>query len=453
MSLLDYETATSHNITVLATSTDGSSNSQTFNILVTNAGDNPVVGPTDNNGAANTVAENAANGTAVGITALASDADAGTTISYSLTDNAGGRFAIDATTGVVTVANGSLLDYETATSHNITVLATSTDGSSNSQTFTIGVTNVNDNPVTVPADTNVAGNTVAENAANGTAVGITALASDADAGTTISYSLTDNAGGRFAINATTGVVTVANGALLDYETATSHNITVLATSTDGSSNSQTFNILVTNAGDNPVVGPTDNNGAANTVAENAANGTAVGITALASDADAGTTISYSLTDNAGGRFAINATTGVVTVANGSLLDYETATSHNITVLATSTDGSSNSQTFNILVTNAGDNPVVGPTDTNGAANTVAENAANGTAVGITALASDADAGTTISYSLTDNAGGRFAINATTGVVTVANGRCWITRRRPATTSRYWRPPPTARATARRSTFW
>ena len=59
---------------------------------------------------------------------------------------------------------------------------------------------------------------------------------------------------------------------------------------------------------------------------------------------------------------------------------------------------------------------------NGAANTVAENAANGTAVGITALATDADAGTTISYSLTDNAGGRFAINATTGVVTVAEGR-------------------------------
>ena len=169
----------------------------------------------------------------------------GATISYSLTDNAGGRFAIDATTGVVTVANGSLLDYETATSHNITVLATSSDGSSNSQTFTIEVTNVNDNPVVGPTDTNGAGNTVAENAANGTAVGITALASDAEPGPTISYSLTDNAGGRFAIDATTGVVTVANGSLLDYETATSHNITVLATSTDGSSNSQTFTIAVT----------------------------------------------------------------------------------------------------------------------------------------------------------------------------------------------------------------
>ena len=45
----------------------------------------------------------------------------------------------------------------------------------------------------------------------------------------MTYSLTDNAGGRFAINSSNGVVTVANGALLDYETAHSHNITVQAT--------------------------------------------------------------------------------------------------------------------------------------------------------------------------------------------------------------------------------
>ncbi|WP_236235101.1 cadherin repeat domain-containing protein, partial [Pseudomonas tohonis] len=78
----------------------------------------------------------------------------------------------------------------------------------------------------------------------------------------------------------------------------------------------------------------------NTVAENAANGSTVGLTVLGTDGDAGATITkYELTDNAGGRFAINATTGVVTVADGSKLDYETATSHNITVKVTSSDGS------------------------------------------------------------------------------------------------------------------
>ena len=42
-------------------------------------------------------------------------------LSYALTDNAGGRFAVDAATGAITVANGALLDYETATSHVIAV--------------------------------------------------------------------------------------------------------------------------------------------------------------------------------------------------------------------------------------------------------------------------------------------------------------------------------------------
>ena len=213
---LDYETATSHTITVLATSSDGSTNSDDFTINVTNVNDNLVVGPTDSNVAANTVAEDAIVGATVGVTALATDADVGATIIYSLDDDAGGLFAIDANTGVVTVA--AALDYETATSHTITVLATSSDGSTNSDDFTINVTNVNDNLVVGPTDSNVAANTVAEDAIVGATVGVTALATDADVGATITYSLDDDAGGLFAIDANTGVVTVA--AALDYETAT-----------------------------------------------------------------------------------------------------------------------------------------------------------------------------------------------------------------------------------------
>ena len=105
-------------------------------------------------------------------------------------------------------------------------------------------------------------------------MGITALGTDADLGTTVSYSLTDSAGGRFAINASTGVITVADGTLLDAETATSHSVTVLASSSDGSTQSASYAIAVSNVADNPVV-LTDNNAAPNTVAENAANGTVV----------------------------------------------------------------------------------------------------------------------------------------------------------------------------------
>src|SRR5262249_59931732 len=60
---------------------------------------------------------------------------------YHLTDDAGGRFAIDPSTGIVTVADGSLLNYESATSHNITVRASDGTLISSSRTFTIAVTN------------------------------------------------------------------------------------------------------------------------------------------------------------------------------------------------------------------------------------------------------------------------------------------------------------------------
>ena len=423
-SLLDYETATSHTVTVQATSTDGSTNSQTFTVNLTDdTSEASVSAVSDDDAAANTVSESAANGTAVGITALATDADATDTVTYSLTDDAGGRFAIDPTSGVITVADNSLLDYETATSHTVTVQATSTDGSTNAQTFTVNLTDdTSEAAVSAVSDDDAAANTISESATNGTAVGITALATDADTTDTVTYSLTDDAGGRFAIDPNSGVITVADTSLLDFETATSHTVTVQATSTDGSTNSQTFTVNLTDdTSEASVSAVSDDDATANSISESATNGTAVGITALATDADASDTVSYSLTDDAGGRFAIDPTSGVITVADTSLLDYETATSHTVTVQATSTDGSTNSQTFTVNLTDdTSEASVSAVSDDDAAANSISESASNGTAVGITALATDADATDTVTYSLTDDAGGRFAIDPTSGVITVAD---------------------------------
>src|SRR6185295_5826364 len=96
---------------------------------------------------------------------------------------------------------------------------------------------------TTPTDTDGAtGGSISEGASNGDTVGITANSTDIHGGT-VTYSLFDNAGGRFAINASSGVVSVANAALLDYETNTSHTITVRAS--DGTDfTDQTFTIAV-----------------------------------------------------------------------------------------------------------------------------------------------------------------------------------------------------------------
>ncbi|WP_419771265.1 MAG: cadherin domain-containing protein [Candidatus Marinarcus sp.] len=369
---LDYETATSHDIEITATSTDGSTSKATFTIGVTNADgtatgegdtDHAVGEVTDTDTDANTVSENAAIGTVVEVTGHAVDPD-GDTVTYSLTNDAGGLFTIDAETGVVTVAGN--LDYETATSHDIEITATSTDGSTSKATFTIGVTNADgtatgegdtDHAVGAVTDTDTDANTVSENAAIGTVVEVTGHAVDPD-GDTVTYSLTNDAGGLFTIDAETGVVTVAGN--LDYETATSHDIEITATSTDGSTSKATFTIGVTNADgtatgegdtDHAVGAVTDTDTDANTVSENAAIGTVVEVTGHAVDPD-GDTVTYSLTNDAGGLFTIDAETGVVTVAGN--LDYETATSHDIEITATSTDGSTSKATFTIGVTNVND---------------------------------------------------------------------------------------------------
>ncbi len=93
-----------------------------------------------------TIAENSANTTFIG-TLLATDPDASNTYTYTLTNNAGGRFAINSTTGQITVANGSLLDFETATSHTITARVTDQNNLTYDEVVTINLSNTNDAPV------------------------------------------------------------------------------------------------------------------------------------------------------------------------------------------------------------------------------------------------------------------------------------------------------------------
>ena len=62
---------------------------------------------------------------------------------------------------------------------------------------------------------------------------------------------------------------------------------------------------------------------------------------------------FSLTDDAGGRFAIDGSTGEVTVADGSLLDYETDQSHSVTVEVTDATGNTYSEVMSITIDDAG----------------------------------------------------------------------------------------------------
>jgi hypothetical protein len=93
-----------------------------------------------------TLDENSANGVSVG-TVSATDPEQGA-MSYAIrSGNADGAFAIDATTGEITVANSAALDYETTPSFSLTVAAIDEFGAYAEATVTIDLNNVNEAPV------------------------------------------------------------------------------------------------------------------------------------------------------------------------------------------------------------------------------------------------------------------------------------------------------------------
>jgi parallel beta-helix repeat protein len=415
-SQLDFETRPTWTLTVQVRDTAGATASSTITVNLIDQNDNsPII--VSNGGGSSASISLAENTTSV-TTVLATDADAGTSVQYSVSGVDAGLFQIDINTGVLSFLAAP--DFENPAdangdnAHEITVIAS--DGvRTDSQALTITVTDANEFATTTVVDNNGSVNTVAENAGSGAQVGITAFADDLDGTDTVTYSLLNDAGGRFAIDSLTGVVTV-NGAL-DYETGASHTIRVEALSTDGSSTFRDFTIAVTDVNEFATTAISDIDPAGETLAEDLAVGSSVGVTAFADDLDGTDAVSYSLVNSAGGRFTIDGSTGVVTL--NAALDYETSTTHSIRVQAQSTDGSSTFRDFDFVVTDVNEFATSAVADADAAPESVAENAVAGTRVGITAFAHDLDGTDTVSYSLLNDAGGRFAIDSITGIVTVA----------------------------------
>ena len=139
---------------------------------------------------ANIVGEDTAVGTEVGITASASDADAGDRITYSLEDNFDGAFGIDPDSGVVTVADPGKLNFESSASATIMVRASSADGSSSTSEFSIQLNDANEVPSGISLDT-----IPTFTGGPGRVVGRLST-SDQDSGDSHSYQISDN---RFEI--------------------------------------------------------------------------------------------------------------------------------------------------------------------------------------------------------------------------------------------------------------
>ena len=376
---------------------------QSFSIIVTAGNDAPVVN-------ANTfgVEENSAANTSVG-TVTYSDAEVEQGHTFSITGgNPSGAFSIDPVTGLIRVANPAVLDFETTPTFNLTVSVTDdgTTPATGSGTITINLTDANDAPVVTPASFNLP-----EDSDAADLVG-TVNVDDQDTLQTHAFSITaGNAAGAFAIN-NLGQLTVANPAVLDFETTPTYTLTIQATDNGSPALSDTATVTVNlvNANEAPTV-----HSATFVIPEYSANNTFVGAV-IVDDVETDEPYTYAITaGNTDGAFAIDSD-GNITVANSGALVYRTNPTFSLTVEVTDsgTPPGTGSGTITVNVGNVNDAPVV----TGGNFN-VDENSDEGTSVG-SASYTDADTGQTHAFSITGgNTGGAFAIDAASGEITVA----------------------------------
>lgn len=196
------------------------------------------------------VTENSAIGTVVYTVAASAAPDAGQSItSYSIlssTPAGGGSIFAISNSGVITV-NG-IVDWETSPTYALTVRAcdNGTPVFCSSNTVTLCITDVveppnNNSPVFTPAT--ITARSIAENSFYGTTVGVPIQATDADPGQTVTYSITGgNTGGKFAINPTTGQITVAD--FLNFEAGPAFYDLVITATDNGFNGTKSSNATV-----------------------------------------------------------------------------------------------------------------------------------------------------------------------------------------------------------------
>ena len=325
--------------------------------------------------------ENSAKGTILH-TITASDPN-GEVLSFVIgsgnTDNA---FAIDATTGTLSVNNSSALDRESNSSF-VLVVRVSDGRLYDNVVLTINLNDVNDNAPVVPG----AIVSLNENSLAGSLVHSVG-ATDPDATATLVYSVTGGSGaGVFDMNASSGVITVADVEVLDFESINGFTLTIQVSDGLFSTDAE-ININLVNVNEPPAV----DDGSV-TIAENTSDATVVYVL-QGTDPDDGQTLHYSIAGgNIADAFTLDEVTGIISVNNNIAVDFENYPQFMLTV--TVTDGEfSDDALLLINVTDLNEPPVVAS-----ALVQTAPALQNGDLVHI-AVADDPDAGDVLVYSLT-----------------------------------------------------
>ena len=403
--ILDYETKSSYEVTVRVTDSGSLTYEETFTISVNDLNEAPVI---DNQSFA--IDENTSDGTLVDNVA-ASDEDGGDSLTYIITGgNTDGAFAIDETTGDITVAHSSALDFEANPSFGLTVQVEDSGLLTDTATITITLNDVNEAP-TVSLDNTVT--TIPEDSDTSSAIKVADIVVTDDVLGTNVLSLSGDDSSLFEIDS--DVLYLKAGTVLNNESNPVLTVTVeVDDAFVGSTPDDTALLSITVTDSNEA--PTDIALSNTTVNENIDTGSGCSVgTLTATDPDTGDTATYSIVGADQGSFSIGGSGSDELILTDGILDYETKSSYEVTVRVTDSGSLTYDETFTITVNDLNDSPVIDNQSFG-----IDENSSNGTSVDTVAV-SDEDAGDSLTYSITGgNTDGAFAINSSTGELTIAN---------------------------------
>ena len=328
-----------YSVIVAANDGDGGTSTQQLNINVNDVNETPTFA------SATEVLDTRENQIEQLSISVATDQDAGDSITYSISATDQLIFNIDAQTGVLSFRE--IPDHERQPQYSVVVTATDSQGLTATKTMTINVTNVNEAPrFSAPTESVSA----IENQTGGIAI---SKATDVDAGDTTTYTISGGADSSlFNIDANTGALSFKTAPNFESPGSAAgtnaYNVQVRATDASGLSDTKSVTVNVTNANEAPVFASATET---ITTVENQTNSLAI---AAATDIDANNPLTYSISDADSLIFNINARTGALSFKNAP--DYEAQSSYTVAVTATDGGGLSATKTVTVNVTNANEAP-------------------------------------------------------------------------------------------------
>ncbi|WP_419904508.1 cadherin domain-containing protein [Kiloniella sp.] len=375
---VDAETSTAHSVTIEVDDGSGNTYQETFSVGVTDVDDTAATDIALSN---NSVAESAGVGTVVG-NLSATDVDS-SSFSYSIVSDPDNKFVID---GDQLKLNAGV-DAETSTAHSVTIEVDDGSGNTYQETFSVGVTDVDD---TAATDIALSNNSVVESAGVGTVVG-NLSAIDVDS-SSFSYTIVSDPDNKFVIDGDQ----LKLNAGVDAETSTAHSVTIQVDDGSGNTYQETFSVGVTDVDDTAATDIALSN---SSVAESAGVGTVVG-NLSATDVDS-STFSYTIVSDPDSKFVID---GDQLKLNASV-DAENSTAHSVTIQVDDGAGNTYQETFSVGVTDVDDTAA---TDIALSNNSVVESAGVGTVVG-NLSATDVDS-SSFSYTIVSDPDNKFVID-------------------------------------------